>query len=559
MSPTRIHGAEYTIGNVFSDQFFFEIADYQRPYAWETEQAGELLDDLLTALMEGPGSVDTLNPYFLGSIVLIKRDSAPDAEVVDGQQRLTTLTILLAAIRSLVPPQYANAISKSLYQEGDPITNRPNSYRLLTRKRDRAFFRQYIQDEGGIEQLVAIDRATLTDSRRNFRDNAELFRKRLTTVPDAERIRLLQFIITRCFLVVVSTPDLTSAYRIFSVMNDRGMDLSPTDILKSETIGAIDGEAEQEHYAQIWESEEEDLGRDAFRELFAHIRTIKSKVKPQKTLLEEFRLYVQPGANPKKFIDELLRPYSDAYEYIRMASYVSSRRAEDVNKLFGWLNRIENFDWVPPAILFLSRNLQDADALVRFYTDLERLAASMMVTRVPLNDRLRRYGQLLSAIESNDDLYQTSSPLQLTTEERNEALLALSGDVYLMKPRLYVLLRLDAALSDAGAIYDHGILSVEHVLPQNPQPNSNWVRWFPTAEERVRYVHKLGNLLLLSRRKNSSAQNYDFDRKKTTYFSGSVANFALTNQVHLEHTWTPDVIERRQQVLVGTLKQLWRL
>lgn len=139
MAPTKIQGSEYTIGRIFSNDFAFQIADYQRPYAWGVDQARELIEDLLTALSESTGSVDTSNPYFLGSIVLIKGDD-PDAEVVDGQQRLTTLTLLLAAIRSLVPQPFITAISKLLYQEGDPITGRPNNYRLLPRTRDRDFF-----------------------------------------------------------------------------------------------------------------------------------------------------------------------------------------------------------------------------------------------------------------------------------------------------------------------------------------------------------------------------------------------------------------------------------
>jgi hypothetical protein len=558
MVPKKIQGAEYTVGRIFSNDFAFEIADYQRPYAWETEQAGELLDDLLTTLNETSGSIDATNPYFLGSIVLIKGDD-PDAEIVDGQQRLTTLTILLAAIRSLVQQPFITAISKLLYQEGDPITGRANSYRLLPRKRDRAFFRQYIQDEGGIEQLATLDPAMLTDSRKNFRNNALLFREKLGQLSQDERIRLLQFIITRCFLVVVSTPDLTSAYRIFSVMNDRGMDLSPTDILKSEIIGAMADEKEREQYAQIWEGEEEDLGRDGFRELFAHIRTIYSKVKPKKTLLEEFRVAVQPTAHPKHFIDAVLKPYSDAYEYIRACGYVSSRRAEEVNCLFGWLNKIDNFDWVPPAILFLSRNQHHPDALVQFFADLERLAAAMMIMRVPLNDRLRRYGQLLAVIERDENLYASASPLQLTEAECAATIEMLNGDVYLMKPRLYILTRLDSALSDAGATYEHGVISVEHVLPQNPPYDSQWRVWFPNDEERMGYVHTLGNLLLLSRKKNSSAQNYDFDRKKKLYFSGNVANFALTNQVLAHDVWTPDIVEQRQHALVSKLKEVWRL
>ena len=558
MSPTKIHGAEHTVGKVFSNDFAFEIADYQRPYAWEMEQAGELLDDLLTSLDDSNGSVDDLNPYFLGSIVLIKGD-APEAEVVDGQQRLTTLTILMAALRTLVPATYSTLVTKYLYEEGNPIEGTENRYRLRPRKRDREFFQEYVQDAGGIEQVVQLDPAVLTDSRRNFRNNAALFLKELTQIPEAQRIRLLQFIIKRCFLVVVSTPDLTSAYRIFSVLNDRGMDLSPTDILKSETIGAIANENEREAYAQKWENEEEDLGRDPFRELFAHIRTIYSKVKPQKTLLEEFREYVKPAAHPKRFIDTVLMPFSDAYEYIRTTSYMSSRRAEEVNTLCGWLNQIDNFDWVPPAILYLSRNLNNPDALVRFFTDLERLAAGMMIMRVPLNDRLRRYGQLLSAIERDDDLYALGSPLQLTQTEQDEMLEVLNGNLYQIKPRVYVLLRLDVLLADAGAVYNHPILTVEHVLPQNPALGSIWTDWFPAQEERARYVHRLGNLVLLSRRKNSQAQNYDFAKKKSQYFTGSVANFALTNQVLNEQEWTPAVIERRQRVLVGKLKELWRL
>ncbi len=94
MSTVKIQATEYSISKVFSNDFVFTIPLYQRPYAWTTEQAGELLEDLITALGDGNKTIDEINPYFLGSIVLIKGDK-PDAQVVDGQQRLTTLTILI--------------------------------------------------------------------------------------------------------------------------------------------------------------------------------------------------------------------------------------------------------------------------------------------------------------------------------------------------------------------------------------------------------------------------------------------------------------------------------
>ena len=138
----------------------------------------------------------------------------------------------------------------------------------------------------------------------------------------------------------------------------------------------------------------------------------------------------------------------------------------------------------------------------------------------------------------------------------------LDRDLYLVKKiRLYVLLRLDAALSEGEASYNFSNVTVEHVLPQNPASNSMWVKWFSSVEERERYIHRIGNLVLLSSGKNSQAQNYDFDLKKQKYFTTKtgVSPFALTTQVLNEQEWTPEVIERRQKKLIDKLKEVWRL
>ena len=84
--------------------------------------------------------------------------------------------------------------------------------------------------------------------------------------------------------------------------------------------------------------------------------------------------------------------------------------------------------------------------------------------------------------------------------------------------------------------------------------------WFPSQDEREAWTHKLANLVLLSRRKNASASNWEFGRKKNEYFrSGSVAPFALTSQVLNESEWTPAVLESRQQELIDALSKEWRL
>jgi hypothetical protein len=125
----------------------------------------------------------------------------------------------------------------------------------------------------------------------------------------------------------------------------------------------------------------------------------------------------------------------------------------------------------------------------------------------------------------------------------------------------YVLLRLDAKLSEGTALYEYQTISIEHVLPQRPSASSDWLKSFPTKQAREKYVHRLGNLVLLSRGKNIEAENYDFDVKKEKYFSTSrgISPFVISTQVLRCREWTPTVIEQRQSELIGTLKQLWRL
>jgi len=173
MSPVTIQGSEKPIAKVFSDDFAFTIPNYQRPYAWTTEEAGELLDDFIVAINGDKQSVDEMNPYFLGSTVLIKGDK-PDSQIVDGQQRLVTLTILFSAIRALVGVEPAKGISAMIYEKGNPILGTPDHFILKIRDRDNKFFQEYIQIEGGIGKLKELNE-NLTESCQNIRKNALLF------------------------------------------------------------------------------------------------------------------------------------------------------------------------------------------------------------------------------------------------------------------------------------------------------------------------------------------------------------------------------------------------
>ncbi|MFZ2987533.1 DUF4357 domain-containing protein [Ideonella sp.] len=553
---------EQSLAKIFSDDYVFTIPGYQRPYAWGRDQAQELLDDLLGALAVAPGQLSEAAPYFLGSIVLIKAEATPEATVVDGQQRLTTLTLLLSAIRAAVgDDELQKDITSCIYEKGSLVKGTQARYRLLLRERDRDFFRQYVQHENGLQALALVN-TPLPDAQIRLRTNAQVFMEGLAALSQTELVRLVQFVITRCYLVTVATPDLDSAYRIFGVLNSRGLDLSATDILKAEIIGGI-APALRDSYTKKWEDEEENLGRAEFGDLFSHIRMVYRKAKPQGTLLREFKEHVVPAQQPQSFVDKVLLPMSRAFSELRDADYASTRHAEQVNEYLRWLNRLEFKDWVPPGLTFFVRHQQQPEAVLAFFRDLERLGYSMLARKTGVNDRIERFSALTNAIEAGADLTTATSPLQLSRQEQYQTYSALNGplyDTHSARALALLLLRLDHLLSDGSAIYQHDVVSVEHVMPQQPAPNSQWASWVPDQAMHQAWVHRLGNLALLSRKKNSSASNRDFSWKKSAYFTkGGTSTFTLTTQVLQHEDWTADVMQQRQEALLTKLETHWRL
>ncbi len=186
-----------------------------------------------------------------------------------------------------------------------------------------------------------------------------------------------------------------------------------------------------------------------------------------------------------------------------------------------------------------------------------------MILKTNITNRIKRYADIIKVIKDNSDLYASNSPLQLSIEEQQEICDRLNGDIYnTYKARnagLYILLRLDSSISDGTPNYDsYKKITIEHILPQNPKFDSQWLNWFST-EEKEKYLHCLGNLILLSRQKNSSASNYDFESKKKKYFNNPVTTLALAVQVLKELEWTPEIVEARQKYLFEELKRIWQL
>ncbi len=216
MSDT-IEARELQLVNIFSDSYRFEIPEYQRPYDWTTEQTGGLLDDMLHA-MEHVENVRDAPPYFLGSIVTIKNGLQPHAQLVDGQQRITTLTVLLCVLRELASAESdRNDTHSYVYAPGRESAGIPGHYRLTVRERDREFFQNNIQQMGRLPSLLERSPANLPDSQKRMLESARYLYNALAKREEKLRKILMQFLAQRCYLVVVSASDQNSVYHIFSM------------------------------------------------------------------------------------------------------------------------------------------------------------------------------------------------------------------------------------------------------------------------------------------------------------------------------------------------------
>ncbi len=559
----KISGAEFPLAKIFSSEFDYVIPSYQRPYAWAVDQASELFDDLYDFY-----SIEPEEGYFLGSIVLIKEEGKPYSEVIDGQQRLTTLTILLSAITSFFTGDLRSDFESYIREPGRASQGLKPKPRLSLRDRDREFFSCYVQSLK-FEDLLSLDQAMLeNESQRNVQSNSQLLLERLEKKFSGDEERLCgfgAFLVQRCFLVAVSTPNQQSAFRVFSVMNSRGLDLQPTDIIKAKLIGKIDSEELKADYNNRWEDMEVELGRSGFNDLFSYIRMIYAKEKAKRALLEEFETHViSKVGSPEVLIKDVLEPFADALDTVKGCSYEASANAQDVNDYLKWLNKIDNSDWIPSAILFLSQERSNPEYVLWFFKRLERLAAHMHITARNVNQRIERYAELVKALESPHDAGSPVLAVELTEQEKEDMLNAIDGNVYELtaRRRNYLVLRLDSFLSDGGATYEPKVLTLEHVLPQTVDPDkTNWAEFWPSADERKLWVHRLANLVPLNQRRNSAAKNYNFDKKKQAYFGGKskVSSYILTTQVLHIPSWTPEVVSNRQKMLLSVLNSNWEL
>ena len=575
----EIKSEKILVKDIFS-KFWFRVPEYQRPYIWGRDEIDELLDDLMYAHNEKADQ-----EYFLGSFVFQSKKAGSSSgqefdenDLLDGQQRLTTLMMLFACIRDLSPNKdVKKACQESVFQEGNPITNVPERIRIVFAIRDTAqdFVERFVKPSGGTDDLTGLEEARHSSDRsvRNMADAVLHIREYLNN-PERQipLDSFVGFILNKVLMIYVSTEDLDDAFRLFTILNDRGVPLRNSDILKSLNLGALTNDKEKEKYAKLWEEAEGELGDD-FDRFLNHIRTILLKDKARLSLLDEFehKIYnprekekatgkkkpplLSKGKDTFQLIECYLQHYNQLFDGNNYDQTGGSYRFDNLIKVMRV--GLPSTDWQPPLLRYFDKFRYEK--LLDFLIKLDNQFSSDWISQYTPTERIERMNNLIRIIESADNAETVLSDNQGFQFDKDGFNRAIEGDVYGRRFARYLLLKLDYIYADHSNKMSIEHLSVEHILPQNPKTDSQWCIDF-SEDERNEWVNKLGNLVLITTRKNSAQSNRDFADKKKNYFEKRITTCPNSLRVMRNYSrWTPKELKENHMIVLEELRKHYKL
>jgi hypothetical protein len=548
---------------LFANPFLIDAPSYQRAFVWGAKEAGQLFDDVTGALAVATAGRDD-GDYCFGAMVFVARPAGRLArwksgqllDVVDGFQRLTTLTILFCVLRDL---------SEASGQRVDPRllaairVAQGARYRLslgVAGEGEENFFERHVRAPGATGVTPAT--AGGSGSEKHILAVRDLFIGELKDYDAKARTQFADFLLARCCVVFVTTSDIDRAHHVFEVLNARGRPLARNEILKAILLGGVAKPAAEGCHA-IWKDAERRLGEE-FESLFSHIWSMHGR--PEGRIIAGILKISDARGGPQAFIEQLLRPAAAIFEVIRNAKDSRQQHAAGTAaqylRYLGW----HSFsDWMPPAMLWwLNSKSEDSEGFARFLARLDRLAFGVRILGIGANKRATRFGLVAAAIRRGERLDAADSPLALSRQELRTIQHHLA-DLHVRNAvaAKHLLLRLGDRL--AGTPQSSMLpadMTVEHVLPRRLGTDSPWRPLYPDPEEREDCTESLGNLVLVTKAQNDRAGNLDFARKLEVYFNTPNAPIpAINEDVRGCTEWGSAQIKQREVKLLRLIKELW--
>lgn len=540
---------ERKISQVLTEQARYQIPPYQRPYSWEVDNVTQLLEDVWTAYEAED------EEYFIGSLITIELKKDILYDVVDGQQRLTTLNLILAKLRDHIKDGAAKSKVGSHILPRNELTDEAEKPRLNLREKDQSFFHRHVLCSEEITAAIAqkIEKEKDAPKIRIFENLAEI--DRFCSEKDETTLKLFaNFLLTKVYVVFVTTASLKSAYRLFNVLNARGMQLSNADLIKNGLFDELGTQASRsKELEERWIELEETVGIEQMDQFLGHHRTVHVAAKARHALKEEYDpIIAKYKGDPFALIDMLI---TSAQNYVRIQS-VDFDDAKAKRSLTS-LQKVLFDDWVPALLAYLNHPV-DGLGENDFIDWLEKITIQNWVRRLAFTARQTVYFNLIKEIKNAP----TADKIRLIIKEsanNREFMEMISGEVYGKPFAKAVLLRLEQANDDESVTKNYsGKITIEHVLPQALK-EEYWQKRFDEDQHQT-WLHRLGNLALLQGTKNYKAQYFDFDRKKKIYAKkNDKVSFDTTKELLSLPEWNIEELSARHQRMTDKAKLLWSI
>jgi Protein of unknown function DUF262/Protein of unknown function (DUF1524) len=564
MSATNFKTENNTYRKLIGNGLTYKVPPFQRDYSWTETEWEDLWADILATVQEGGEPA-----HYMGYLVLQSSDDKV-FDVIDGQQRLTTLSlIVLAVLKNLHKLVNADSQASNNLQRIeqirqtyigylDPVTlvSRP---KLTLNRNNNLYFQSYLVPLGHlpVRGLKASEHG-LRKAFDWFDTRVADYLKRTQGDAGVALASLVENMSDRLFFTVINVTDELNAYKVFETLNARGVKLSSTDLLKNYLFSLLHRHTEHAHEMKVledrWEAMVGRLGSENFPD-FLRVHWMSRRAFVRKAeLFKAIRDKVRNRAE----VFELLRGMEEDMDvYLSLTSPEASQWNP---KLKGYVRELHLFGVKQPfpSLIAAHRTFSESEfeALLRAC-----VVISMrynIICGKSANEQETVYASVAKKITQGEYSNASAALLGMKSIYPNDETFNASFTEKVMRARSpkmarYILCILEKQNGGAGYDFESDALSVEHIFPQNSK--AGWDAF--SDEEAEVLVYRLGNMALLDKSANRDLGNEEFSVKKAVF---AASHFQLTAKVANDNVqWTPERIAVRQKQMAKLATAFWRI
>lgn len=521
----------------------FVIPEYQRPYAWTDEQIETLFDDLAEYTANNHGDDSKESTYFLGTIVTYENEGKQ--EIIDGQQRITSLSLLLRAIYSKLEtmtstPERDNFIGRiesSLWKK-DALTGQANL--------DEILIVSHVMSDDGNEVFKSILSSGVADKdakdsySKNYRQLQSMVEKYATDEPELF-YWLIHNILKQVIVLPIEADTQETALTIFSTLNDRGLALSDADIFKAKIYNKLTDE-QKKGFIQQWQQLDEeatDAGESIQRLFYYYMFYLRALEDDRKTTTPGVRKYYLEDAEKRLFADGVL---SDLANVLNLWKVVNKGdeledgtwwKNADIRQALDSLSYYPNEFWKYPVVIYYLKHHGTEDFDETFLKFLRQLAATLLAKYIisPTINSVKR-----GILNLDAAIVKTSKPsFDFGHVDENELADKIKNAHSKTVRMILTLLAYERQEELLPASWE-----IEHVLPQKWQTT-----YFPanSDSEVKELVEHIGNKVPFEKKLNIIASNGYFDKKKDSYRASRIQ--IIKDLADEKKAWGLDEIRER--------------